>query len=289
MNRESSSRPHTAPGATAALTSAALAAFAANSLLCRAALRPGLVDAATFTSVRLFSGAVALALIARSIGAGSGGARGSWPSAIALFGYASLFSFAYLRLDAGAGALILFGSVQATMIGWGLAAGERPRTAEWAGLAISLAGLVLLTHPGLTAPDAGSALLMAFAGLSWGAYSLRGRGGVDAVAANASNFARSLPMALAVSLFAVGGAHISVTGLALAVASGAATSGVGYAVWYLALRGLTAPRAAIVQLAVPVLAAAGGVAFLGEHVTLRLVVAGVLVLGGIGLAVTARA
>jgi drug/metabolite transporter (DMT)-like permease len=289
VQRKSSSRPRLEPGATIGLTLLALAAFATNSLLCRAALRPGLVDAATFTSVRLGSGAVALALIARGTGAGRGRSGGSWPSAVVLFGYASLFSFAYLRLDAGAGALILFGSVQATMIGWGLATGERPRAAEWAGLVISLAGLAVLTRPGQTAAPTGSALLMAVAGLSWGAYSLRGRGGADAVAANASNFARSVPMALAASLFALGRAHVSCAGLALAVASGALTSGVGYAVWYSALRGLTASRAAIVQLAVPVLAAAGGVAFLGERVTLRLVVAGGLVLGGIGLAVTARA
>ncbi len=263
-------------------------AFAANSLLCRAALRPGLVDAASFTSIRLASGALSLAVVARLVGRGSGEPSGSWLSAAALFGYAAFFSFAYLRLNAGVGALLLFGSVQATMIGWGLCAGERPRWAEWAGLAISLLGLVLLTRPGLTAPDPTGALLMALSGVAWGAYSLRGRENPNVVIANASHFARSVPMALAATLFTISRAHISARGLALAIASGALISGLGYAVWYLALRGLTAARAAIVQLAVPVLAAAGGVAFLGERVTPRLVAAGLLVLAGIALAVSAR-
>ncbi|HLA78465.1 MAG TPA: DMT family transporter [Vicinamibacteria bacterium] len=286
--KHDSVRPRLGTAATVALTTVALLAFAANSLLCRAALRPGLVDAASFTSVRLASGALALVLVARLTGRGGGSSTGSWLSALALFAYAAFFSFAYLRLDAGVGALVLFGSVQATMIGWGLAAGERPRSAEWVGLAVSLLGLVLLTRPGLTSPDPAGTLLMALAGVAWGAYSLRGRASPDAVADNASNFARTVPMALAASLLAIGQAHLSTGGVLLAGASGALTSGVGYAVWFLALRGLTPARAAMVQLAVPVLAAVGGVLFLGERVTLRLLAAGILVLGGIALAVTAR-
>lgn len=286
--KHDSVRPRLGTAATVALTTVALLAFAANSLLCRAALRPGLVDAASFTSVRLASGALALVLMARLTDRGGRRSTGSWLSAAALFAHAAFFSFAYLRLDAGVGALVLFGSVQATMIGWGLAVGERPRTAEWVGLAVSLLGLIVLTRPGLTSPDVAGAVLMALAGVAWGVYSLRGRATPDAVAANASNFARTVPMALAASLLAISQAHLSTGGLLLAGASGALSSGVGYAVWYLALRGLTATRAAMVQLAVPVLAAVGGVLFLGERVTLRLLAAGILVLGGIALAVTAR-
>jgi drug/metabolite transporter (DMT)-like permease len=273
--------------ATAPLTLATLVAFAANSLLCRAALRPGLVDAASFTSVRLLAGAVTLAALARGTG-GDLRSAGSWKAAFALFAYAAAFSFAYLRLEAGTGALILFGTVQATMIGWGLARGERPRPAVWLGLLVSLAGLVLLARPGVSAPDRTGAALMALAGASWGAYSLLGRGSAHPVAANAGNFARSLPLALATSLAALGSLHASTAGFALAATSGALTSGVGYALWYAALSGLTATQAAIVQLAVPVLAATGGVLILGETVTLRLIVAGALVLGGVALAVTAR-
>ncbi len=278
--------------ATALLTAAALVAFASNSLLARAALRPRLVDAGTFTLVRLAAGALALGLLAglsgrRGAAAGPKQGAGSWTAAGALFLYAIAFSLAYLRLDAGTGALILFGAVQVTMIGWGMAAGHRPSPAEWLGLFISLAGLVLLVAPGLSASDPAGAALMALAGAGWGAYSLRGRGAPDPIAANASNFGRSTPLAVVASLILARTAHASTAGLLLAAASGAITSGLGYAVWYAALRGLTPVRAAVVQLAVPVLAAAGGVAFLGESVTLRLVGAGALVLGGIALTVLA--
>jgi drug/metabolite transporter (DMT)-like permease len=275
------------PRATAALTATALVAFAANSLLCRSALRPGLVDAATFTSVRLASGALALSLIAWRRGRLE--AHGSLASTFALFGYAAAFSFAYLRLAAGTGALILFGSVQATMVGSGLVFGERPRLVEWVGLAIAIVGLVLLVRPGATAPDALGAGLMALAGAAWGAYSLRGRGGRDPVAANARNFVGSLPLALLTSVVTLRSLHASAAGVVLAAVSGALTSGVGYAVWYAALRGLTATRAAIVQLAVPVLAAVGGVVVLGETISVRLVGCAALVLGGVALAVSARA
>ena len=224
----------------------------------------------------------------RTADRGSAWRAGSWIAAGALFLYAIAFSLAYLRLDAGTGALVLFAAVQATMIGGGLLAGHHPAVIEWLGLLIALVGVVVLVAPGLSAPDPAGAALMALAGAAWGVYSLRGRSAADPVAANAANFARSVPLAVVASLLLMSGAHASKPGLLLAATSGAVTSGLGYAVWYAALRGLTPLRAAVVQLAVPVLAALGGVLFLGEAVTLRLAGAGVLVLGGISLAVAGR-
>lgn len=278
---------------TLAATCASLAAFAANSLLARAALSAAAIDPASFTAVRLTSGAVALLVVARifSRRGGERTAAGSWPSALALFGYAIAFSWAYLTLAAGTGALILFGAVQATMIGAGLWSGERPRPLRWLGLAVALGGLVYLLLPGLTAPDPLGAALMALAGACWGIYSLRGRGDARPVLATAGNFARSTPLAL-LALGAVvavsGGLEVSTTGLLLAVVSGVATSGLGYVVWYAALGGLSATVAAVVQLAVPVLAALGGVAFLAEPLTPRLAIATVLILGGVAVATLAR-
>jgi len=262
-------------------------AFAANSLLCRAALADGHADAASFTTLRLASGALALWLVAKSRGGASPAPRIAWGSAIALFAYALLFSLAYLRIPAGTGALLLFAAVQLTMIGVGLRSGERPRALEWLGLAVSLAGLVLLTRPGASRPDPTGAALMLAAGAAWGVYSLRGRGATDAVAANAASFARAVPLALATSaIFALwAGAELTPAGALLALASGGVTSGLGYAVWYAALRGLTATRAAIVQLSVPPLAAFAGVLVLGEMLSLRLVLASAMILGGIALAI----
>ena len=272
---------------TAALTAAAMLAFAANSLLCRAALAGGHADAASFTTLRLVSGALALGLLARARGSASPAPRLAWVSAAALFAYAILFSLAYLWVPAGTGALLLFAAVQLTMIGAGLRGGERPRALEWAGLAVSLVGLVLLTRPGLSRPDPLGSALMLGAGAAWGVYSLRGRGAADAVAANASSFARAVPLALVASAVfgLLAATHLTLAGVVLAIASGALTSGLGYAVWYAALRGLTATQAAIVQLSVPPLAALGGVLALGEDVSLRLVLASVLILGGIALAI----
>jgi drug/metabolite transporter (DMT)-like permease len=275
---------------TLVLTLAALVAFASNSLLCRAALRGGAIDAATFTSVRMAAGALALALLVRVRASSWSAIRGgSALAAVALYGYAIAFSFAYLRLEAGAGALILFGSVQVTMIGWSVARGQAPHALFWVGLAVALFGLVLLTAPGRAAPDLTGALLMALAGAAWGVYSLLGRSSPQPVAANAANFLRTLPLALAASLLLRPGFRASAAGLALAVVSGALTSGVGYAIWYAALPGLSSSRAAVVQLAVPVLAAVGAVALLGERVTTRLLASGLLVLGGIGLALYEKA
>ena len=276
--------------ATAALTTLAMLAFAANSLLCRAALAGAQADAVSFTSLRLASGALVLGLLARSRGGSAPPARVAWGSALALFAYAILFSLAYLRIAAGVGALLLFAAVQLTMLSAGLRAGERPRRLEWLGLGVSLGGLLLLTRPGLSRPDPLGAALMLVSGAAWGVYSLRGRGAADAVTANAAAFVRSVPLALAASaVFGLAATtRLTPEGALLALASGALTSGLGYAVWYAALRGLSATRAAIVQLSVPPLAALGGVLVLGEAVSLRLVAASVLILGGIALAVAGR-
>lgn len=274
---------------TALLTSLALLAFAGNSILCRMALGSHAISPAGFTTVRLGAGAVALWLLVALRTGGVARHAGHWASATALFVYAAAFSFAYLTLSAGTGALILFGAVQLTMILAGLRAGERPSPVEWAGLALAVSGLVVLVLPGLTAPAPIGSALMAAAGIAWGVYSLRGRGSTDALRNTAGNFLLTLPMA-ALMLFLAGGAGAwTVRGASLAAASGALASGAGYAIWYTALPSLTATRAALVQLLVPVIAAAGGVALLGEAVPLRLPVSAALVLGGVALAVTSRA
>jgi len=267
-----------------ALTSVAMTAFAGNSLLCRAALDHTAIDAASFTTIRLVSGAVALWLIAR-FRAGSRRASGSWISAFALFAYAAGFSFAYDNLSAGTGALLLFGAVQATMIGYGMWSGERLRGVQVIGLLLACGGLVGMLLPGVSAPPLAGSLLMLGAGVAWGVYSLRGKGACDATGVTAGNFLRSVPLAVAVSLLMLGEASVDPTGFWLAVASGALASGVGYAIWYAALPALKAASAATVQLSVPVIAALGGVAFLGEPITLRLAVASAAVLGGIALVI----
>ncbi|MBI3094988.1 MAG: DMT family transporter [Rhodocyclales bacterium] len=267
-----------------ALTVLAMVAFAGNSLLCRLALRDTTIDAASFTAIRLGSGAVMLWLVVRVRGGAYTGA-GSWRSALALFAYAAGFSFAYLSLPAASGALLLFGAVQATMIGHGLWAGERLRRMQLAGLALALAGLVGLLLPGLSAPPLQGSLLMLGAGVAWGVYSLRGRGAGDATQVTAGNFLRAVPIAAALSLLMIGDVSLDRAGIAYAVASGALASGLGYAIWYTALPGLKATKAATVQLSVPVIAALGGVAFLGEAITLRLMLASVAILGGIALVI----
>jgi drug/metabolite transporter (DMT)-like permease len=275
------------PLRTAVLTLLALAAFAGNSLLARAALRDTQIDAASFTAIRIASGAAVLWLIVRWRG---GDARaGSWRSALALFAYAAAFSFAYLSLTAATGALLLFGAVQVTMIGVGLARGERLRPLQWTGFALAFGGLVGLLLPGLTAPPLAGALLMIAAGIAWGAYSLRGRSAAaDATATTAGNFLRAAPMALALALAALPWARIDAPGTAYALASGALTSGLGYAVWYTALKGLRATTAATVQLSVPVLTALAGVLLLAEPLGTRLLLASAAVLGGIALVIAAR-
>lgn len=274
--------------ATLAFTAAAMLAFAANSLLCRLALQAGGIDPASFGAVRIASGALALLLIVRWRAARTTTARGDWMSAAMLFAYVAFFSFAYVSLPAGTGALILFGAVQLTMFGAALRAGERFAPRAWGGLGMAAAGLVYLVLPGVSAPPLLGATLMALAGAAWGVYSLRGRGAPDPLGATAGNFLRAAPLALLLWLPFAGIAHASLAGIVLAVVSGAVTSGVGYALWYTALRALGAMRAATVQLSVPLITAIGAVVFLAEPVTLRLALASVAILGGIALVLAVR-
>ena len=259
-------------------------AFAGNSLLCRVALRDTGIDAASFTTIRLASGALVLWLIVR-MRRGAASSGGSWPSALALFGYAAGFSFAYVSLPAATGALLLFGAVQATMIGHAMWAGERLAALQWVGLVLALGGLVGLLLPGLAAPPLEAAFLMLGAGVAWGIYSLRGKGGGDPLRVTAGNFLRAVPIAAALSLLLLQQATLDGAGFGYAVASGALASGIGYAVWYMALPALKSSQAATVQLSVPVIAAAGGIVFLGEPLSLRLVLASIAVLGGIALVI----
>lgn len=265
-------------------------AFAGNALIGRAALRDTAIDAMSYTSIRLAAGAIVLVAIARVARREHGPARlgGTWISALALFAYAILFSFAYRGMAAGSGALVLFAAVQATMIGWGLVQGERFRPIQIAGLAIAGAGLVWLVAPGLDAPPLGAASAMAASGVAWGVYSLRGRGAGDPVAASAGNFARALPFAGLGSLLAATSATLDPAGVALAVASGAITSGIGYAIWYTVVPRLAATTAATVQLTVPAIASGMAVVFLGEALTLRLVLASIAILGGIAVVIVWR-
>jgi drug/metabolite transporter (DMT)-like permease len=266
------------------LTLLAMLAFAGNSLLCRAAFKSGGIDAASFTSIRIVSGALALWLIVRMRG-GRQEPAGSWASALALFAYAAAFSFAYVSLTAATGALLLFGAVQATMIGFGLNRGERLRSWQAVGLMCALGGLVGLLLPGLSAPPLHGAVLMLAAGVAWGVYSLRGKGGGDPLRATAGNFLRAVAFAAALSGVMLPWAAPDGPGIGLAIASGAMTSGIGYAVWYTALAGLKVTGAATVQLSVPLIAAVGGVVLLGEPLTLRLMVASAAILGGIALVI----
>jgi len=268
---------------TALLTAVAMLAFAANSLLCRLALGQELVDAATFTTVRVAAGAVTLSLIVLLRARSQERGRPDWRTVTMLFTYMVFFSFAYLSLSAGTGALILFGAVQLTMFVVALRGGEHFPLLSWGGLALAVAGLIYLVSPGITAPDPLGAVLMAIAGVAWGFYSLFGRGAADPLGATARNFVYSVPLVIVVQLVFLGDFDASTYGIALAVASGAVASGCGYVIWYAALPGLTATRAATVQLSVPVIAAFGGVLLLAEDVTLRLVLASAATLGGVAI------
>jgi drug/metabolite transporter (DMT)-like permease len=295
------------------LTFAAMIAFASNSLLCRLALKQTGIDAATFNLLRVLSGAAALWLIMKmrirlivdrtpspradsfslsshitdhsSLGATTTFTAGDWLSALALFVYAAAFSFAYVDLSAGTGALLLFGAVQATMILWGLHKGERLDAIQIIGFVIAMTGLVVLIFPGLTAPPLFGLFLMIGAGVAWGIYSLRGKAGRDPIGSTAGNFLRAAPFATALSILCLSRMRLDRAGIFYALISGAVTSGLGYVIWYNALSGLKATSAATVQLSVPVLAAAGGILLLGEPITLRYVLASLAVLGGIFLVV----
>lgn len=275
---------------TAIFTTVAMFAFAANSLLCRFALQRREIDPISFAAIRLVSGAIILAVIVRLRPERSSPSHADWLAASMLFAYVAFFSFAYLTLSAGTGALILFGAVQLTMLSVGLRSGEKFGYAAWLGLALAVAGLFYLVSPGIAAPPLLGAALMAIAGVAWGVYSLRGRSLTDPLAATAGNFARAALLAPLLSLLFIvnARAYADAAGVALGIASGALTSGIGYVIWYAALRRLSAMRAATVQLSVPLIAAFGGVVFLSEAITPRLTVASTAILGGIAMAMTSR-
>ena len=268
----------------AVLTSLAMIAFASNSLLCRVALKDTGIDAASFTTIRLISGAIMLWLIV-TMRRNTKSGKGNWLSALALFVYAAGFSFAYVNLSASTGALLLFGAVQATMTGQGLWSGERLQRIQVVGLFLALAGLVGLLLPGLSAPPLSGSLLMLSAGVAWGVYSIRGKGAGDPMRVTAGNFLRAIPFAAVLILLMQDMVSVDVAGFWYAVLSGAIASGIGYAIWYAALPVLRVSTAATVQLSVPVLTSLGGITFLGESVTLRLLLASMAILGGIGLVI----
>ncbi|MEQ8305309.1 MAG: DMT family transporter [Hoeflea sp.] len=280
------------------LTTLTMIAFAANSVLGRMAIGAAgepLIDPASYSAVRLASGAAMLMLLAALTARREDGRlselRGSWASALALFVYAAAFSFAYVALETGLGALILFACVQATMIGWSLKEGDRPSLMEWLGLVTAFGAFVWLVSPGLAAPDPLAAATMAVSGIAWGIYSLRGRGSPNPLQATAHNFLRStvflLPLGLIIAATGLH-LHVTTTGALLAVLSGAITSGLGYALWYRVLRQIGGTLGAIVQLTVPVIATFGGVVLLDEAWTLRLALSSVLILGGVAVAILAR-
>ncbi len=267
-------------------TTFALVCFALNSLLCRLALGAETIDAASFTTIRLISGAATLAVIYYFFDKKRENITiGNWLSAFFLFAYAICFSFAYINLTTATGALILFGCVQATMIISALVKGERPKILEWLGLLLALGGLIYLVFPGLASPPFFSSALMALAGIAWGFYTLRGRGSANPLAETTGNFVRTVPMIILASLPFLSKIHLSQKGIIFAVLSGAIASGIGYSVWYFVLKFHTATRAAILQLSVPALAGLGGVIFLSEIISLRLLSATILILGGISLAI----
>lgn len=277
---------------TVVLTALTMVFFAANSLLARFALRSGAIDAGSFTAIRIGAGAAALALIVgiRRRDSGPAGSHGSLRAGVALFGYALAFSYAYLLLNAGTGALVLFASVQMTMLGSGIARGDHPSAKEWGGLALAFGGLIYLVFPGLTAPSPSGVILMALSGACWGIYSLAARGVRSPIAATAGNFARAVPLAAGalLGLWILGQPRATWLGAAMAAVSGAVTSGLGYALWYTAMKELRTSAAAIVQLTVPVLTAGAGMLLLGEQLTWRIVLASGAILGGVALAVIGK-
>lgn len=262
-----------------------LLAFAGNSVLGRLALATTAIQPATYTLLRLASGALMLALLVHWRRHHAGGVRqaGDWYGAAALFVYAAAFSFSYVSVATGLGALLLFGAVQITMIGAGIIAGERPNLLHWLGLVLAFFGLVLLTRPGLDAPPLLGSALMLTAGIAWGVYSLHGRRSRDPLAATAGNFVRASVLAAALAVLVWPITPLPADGVGYALLSGMVTSGLGYALWYRVLPALSAVRAAGLQLTVPVLATLAGAVLVAEPITLRVVVSGLLVLGGIAL------
>ena len=271
------------------LTILALIAFAANSVLCRMALGEERIDASSFTVIRLLSGVLVLLTIVKITNSKKSlSSRGSWFAGMMLFLYAITFSFAYMTLDTGTGALILFGAVQITMIFLSLFSGNRLHLSEWVGVSIAFMGFVYLVFPGVTAPSVTGFILMSVAGIAWGVYTLKGRGSDDPLLETSSNFLRAVPFIIVLAITAVNTAQYSIEGILLAVLSGGIASGIGYAIWYSALGGLSVTQAAVVQLSVPVIAALGGVIFVSETLTWRLILSSLMILGGILLVVMGR-
>ena len=272
------------------LTALALTAFAANSVLNRLALSDGSIDAPSFTVIRLLSGAIVLVLILllRKGNGKNTESKGSWASSLMLFIYAITFSLAYLSLDTATGALILFTAVQVSMILISLIKGTRLQSTEWLGLLIAFSGFVYLVFPDLGTPSVKGFILMSIAGTAWGVYTLNGRATKDALADTAYNFIRTIPFVLVLLLISFSSSHYSIYGILLAVISGSIASGIGYAIWYAALRDLSSTQAAVVQLSVPIIAAIGGVVFVSEELTLRLVISIGLILGGIFLVLISK-
>jgi drug/metabolite transporter (DMT)-like permease len=273
------------------LTTITMIAFGANSIFGRVALEGDAIDPSSYSFIRLLSGAIMLAIL---VGASSGVSKkslshGNLISALCLFAYAAAFSFSYVNIETGVGALILFACVQAVMIGWALFKGDRPSLFEWLGIVIAFSAFIWLVSPGLEAPDPIAAALMAISGIAWGAYSLRGKSSSDPLKATAGNFLLSVPMGLVLLFITISSSQITLYGVILAIASGAITSGMGYALWYRVLPQLTATRASIVQLTVPVVAGVGGLIFLPEPLTFRFVLASALILGGVAISIVLKA
>lgn len=268
----------------ALLTVLTMVAFAGNSLLCRVALKHTTIDAASFTEIRLISGAIVLWVVARLFRASHAG-KGNWLSGLSLFAYAACFSFAYVSLPAGTGALLLFGVVQTTMIGHGIWSGERLRGLQIIGIVLALAGLVGLLLPGISAPPLVGSMLMLAAGFAWGVYSLHGRGLGDPIKVTAGNFLMAVPFAVALSIVTIDSSKLDSLGVGYAVVSGAVASGIGYAIWYSVLPSFKVVSAATIQLSVPVIAAFGGIIFLGEPMTVRFGLASIAILGGVALVI----
>jgi drug/metabolite transporter (DMT)-like permease len=278
---------------TSLLTGLALIAFAANSVLCRLALGNGAIDASSFTAIRLLSGAVALFIILSlkgSIKESNKGtsSKGSWSAAFTLFLYAITFSYAYLSVDTGTGALILFGSVQITMIILSLISGTRLHFIEWSGVILAFTGFIYLVLPNITTPSIDGFMLMTVSGTSWGIYTLKGRGSKNPLMDTTYNFLRTIPFVVLLAVFTLQNMAYSSEGIVLALISGAITSGVGYTIWYIALGGLSSTQAAVIQLSVPVIAAIGGVIFVSETITIRLVISATIVLSGILMVVLGK-
>ncbi|NQZ07190.1 MAG: DMT family transporter [Algicola sp.] len=282
---------------TIGYTTFALLAFAGNSVLCRLALGEGQIDAASFTVIRLLSGIITLVIILKLAQLTQKNTRstspkttskGSWSAALMLFVYAIAFSYAYVSLDTGTGALILFGAVQITMLLVGILSGNRLHYVEWIGVATAFCGFVYLVLPSVSTPSLTGFILMTVAGIAWAFYTLKGRGSKHPLGDTSYNFLRTLPLVAILLALTIPQTQLSQTGILLAVVSGAVTSGIGYTLWYIALGGLTPTQAAVLQLLVPIIAAIGGVVFAGELISARLVVASALVLGGILLVVLSK-